>query len=100
MSSWIGLGGGAVLVVALLAVGNATATAAPASRGHHVERTNVVPATDLSARRRAHRHAHSYRNAYRGYVQPHYYARPYYYRPDGIAPFFPFRYGYGLDPSW
>lgn len=101
MSSWIGLGGGAVVVVALLAIGDPAAATAPALHNQDVTPTiDTVAATDLSARRRTHRHVRSYRKPYRGDVQPHYYARPYYYRPDGIAPFFPFRYGYGLDPSW
>ena len=97
MRSWIGLGGGAVVVVALLAIGNAAAAAAPASRRSDVTQAcgHRAPATDLSARRRAHRHVGPHRTPIAVDVRPHYYARPYYYRPDGIAPFFPFRYGYG-----
>jgi Ni/Co efflux regulator RcnB len=98
MRSGIGLAAAAALGVALLAIGNVAATAAPASRGHGVTRSaDVAVATDLSARRRAHRHHH---RTYRVSKHPSYYARPSYYRPGGMAPFFPFHYGYGLEPSW
>jgi hypothetical protein len=57
--------------------------------------------TDISARRRIHRSYRHYRpRVYvRGPYQP-YYGRPSYYVPQGPAPFFPFGFGYGLDPSW
>jgi hypothetical protein len=58
-------------------------------------------ATDVSA---AHRTGRSHRRRHhrpRVYVQGrHYYERPTYYVPQGPAPFFPFGFGYGLDPSW
>jgi len=98
MKSWTSLCGAAALMAAMLAAGNAIA--APASRVVDVApAADRAPATDLSARRRVHRHVRHHRRAYRA-SQPAYYARPYYYRPDGMAPFFPFRYGYGLEPSW
>jgi hypothetical protein len=56
-------------------------------------------ATDVSAAHRSgHRHRH---HRPRVYVHGrHYYERPTYYVPQGPAPFFPFGFGYGLDPSW
>jgi hypothetical protein len=103
MRPWIDFGRAAALVVAMLALGSAAGNAAPVAHGDAqnagIARMDVAPATDLSARRRAHRHVRHHRRGYRA-SQPAYYARPYYYRPDGMAPFFPFRYGYGLEPSW
>jgi hypothetical protein len=59
--------------------------------------------SDISAARRVHRghrHRHHRPRVYvRGPYRP-YYERPTYYVPQGSAPFFPFGFGYGLDPSW
>jgi hypothetical protein len=101
MKSWIALCGGAALMAAMLAGGNAAANAAPVSRVLDVAPVaDRAPATDLSARRRAHRPVRHQRRAYRAPKQPSYYARPSYYRPGGMAPFFPFHHGYGMEPSW
>ncbi len=51
-------------------------------------------ATDLSARR-YHRH---HERAYVAPDEPHYYARPYYYRPYPYGVLYPFVLGYG--PWW
>lgn len=63
----------------------------------------VAALTDAGAARRAHRshrHRHHRPRVYvRGPYRP-YYERPNYYVPQGPAPFFPFGFGYGLDPSW
>jgi len=101
MKSWTSLCGGAALMAAILSGGNAVAIAAPASRVLDVApATERAPATDLSASRRAHRHVRHHRRGYHASKPRSYYARPSYYRPDGMAPFFPFHYGYGMEPSW
>ncbi len=66
--------------------------------------------TDFSARHRGHAHkqramrGHKYRVSHRhrgARAAPAYGAQPYGYRPDGMAPFFPFGFGgYGFQPSW
>ena len=94
----------AAAVTALFAVATIDrATASSHATG--VAETSEVP-TDVSAARRvhrvhrAHRHRHHRPRVYvRGPYRP-YYERPYYYVPQGPAPFFPFNSGYGLDPSW
>jgi hypothetical protein len=62
-----------------------------------------VALTDVSAAQRghrSHRHRHHRPRVYvRGPYRP-YYQRPSYYVPQGPAPFYPFGFGYGLDPSW
>jgi len=76
--------------------------AVAASRSGALIATSVA-LTDVSAARRVHRghrHRHHPPRVYvRGPYRP-YYERPYYYVPQGSAPFFPFGFGYGLDPSW
>jgi hypothetical protein len=65
-----------------------------------------MPLTDIGAARRAHRRHRIYGPRHhrpRVYVsRPYrrYYERPSYYVPQGPTPFFPFGFGYGLDPSW
>lgn len=59
---------------------------------------------EVGAARRAHRAHRGYRHQrarvyVRGPYQP-YYGRPSYYAPGEVKPFFPFGFGYGLDPSW
>ncbi|GEC16876.1 hypothetical protein [Nitrobacter winogradskyi] len=61
---------------------------------------------EVGAARRAHPHRagrgyrHQRARVYvRGPYQP-YYGRPSYYAPGKVTPFFPFGFGYGLDPSW
>jgi hypothetical protein len=90
----------ALLGAAVLCGSSPVIAAAPGLDAKVAPAAAAAPATDFSARRRAQRHVRSTRKAYRGHVPPRYYARPYDYRPSGVAPFFPFRYGYGLDPSW
>jgi hypothetical protein len=97
MKSGLGICGAIALVIAMLSANAAGATSIPAPHYQSGPIDRVTPATDLSARRRMHRHARHSRAIRR---PPAYYARPYYYRPDGMAPFFPFHHGYGLDPSW
>ena len=79
--------------------------ATAASRVTGVAAIYGIP-TDFSAAQRSHRvnrthqHRHYRPRVYvRGPYRP-YYERPYYYVPQGPAPFFPFNSGYGLDPSW
>jgi hypothetical protein len=59
-----------------------------------VQRPQLRPATDLSARGRTRHHN---RYAYHSYYRPYYYDRPYYYTP---APYVPFNFGYGFWPWW
>ena len=93
----------AALIAALLIVTSADRASA-ATRPGIIAKS--APLTDVSAARRAH-HAHRghrhWRHRPRVYVRgPYrpYYERPTYYVPQGPAPFFPFGFGYGLDPSW
>ena len=102
MKAWIGA---ALIAVACAAPGHRGAQAAPAATPG--VRTAAAAATEFSSRHRVHRHArrHPHAPPYRRYYiyAPRgydYYARPYWYRPDGVAPFFPFGFGYGLGPSW
>ncbi|MCV0385462.1 MULTISPECIES: hypothetical protein [unclassified Nitrobacter] len=68
--------------------------------------TQPMTLTEVVAARHAHRPHRGYRlrrHRARVYVRgPYqsYYGRPDYYVPAGRAPFFPFGFGYGLDPSW
>lgn len=99
MRSCIGLGSAAALCLATLLIAPSAAGAA-SSAPLRIEIANEAkPATDISARRRVHRHVRHPRNLRRA-APPAYYARPYVYRPDAMTPFFPFYHGYGLDPSW
>lgn len=68
--------------------------------------TAAQPGTliEVGASRRAHRADRGYRHQrarvyVRGPYQP-YHGRPSYYAPGEVKPFFPFGFGYGLDPSW
>jgi hypothetical protein len=67
--------------------------------------TQPVTPTEVGSARSTHRSHHENRYTHhraRVYVRGPY--RPYYGRPDYYvprpAPFFPFGFGYGLDPSW
>jgi hypothetical protein len=67
--------------------------------------TQPVTPTEVGSARSTHRphqenrHRHHRARVYvRGPYRP-YYGRPDYYAPRP-APFFPYGYGYGLDPSW
>jgi hypothetical protein len=93
MKAWIG----AALLAAALTLGAPAATPARAMQPEVAHRADG--ATEFSARRRHQRVHRHYRQ--RHVYAPVYYARPYHYRPyRGVAPFFPFGFGYGLDPSW
>jgi hypothetical protein len=104
MRAWMGM----AIVAVLGAAAPAAALPAPGGDQHAV---TAAAATDVSARQRRHhakhRHArrhpppayrHTYVYAPRGYYD--YYARPHWYRPNAVAPFFPFGFGWGLGPSW
>jgi hypothetical protein len=89
MKAWIT----GALVTATLTFGGA---AHPAKAVARQLAGPVDAATEFSARRRLHRAPRHYR-----VYAPVYYERPSYYRPyRGLPPFFPFGFGYGLDPSW
>jgi hypothetical protein len=98
---------GVSLAAALVAFfGLASIERAEAASRSGADAAQSMALTDVGAARRAH-HAHRrYRHRHhrpRVYVRgPYrsYYERPYYYVPQGPAPFFPFGFGYGLDPSW
>jgi hypothetical protein len=95
MKAWIG----AALVAAAVMLGTPAVTRATAMEPQMARAANAVDATEFSARRRHHRAHRHYRQLH--VYAPAYYARPYYYRPyRGLTPFFPFGFGYGLDPSW
>lgn len=111
MRAWIG----ATIVAAALAAGStASARGAPSPqtsppRTEIAHTAAVAAVTEFSSRRRhprAQRHVHRHRPPYRRqYVYAprgyDYYARPHWYRPHGVTPFFPFGpWGYGLGPSW
>jgi hypothetical protein len=102
MKTFVGMG--FVATIAMLFVVT-SADRASAAAGSEVMTTSVK-LTDVSAARRvrhAHRRHHYRHHRARVYVRsPYrpYYERPSYYVPQGPAPFFPFGFGYGLDPSW
>lgn len=92
---------GAGLVAAAIYAGTIGISSAASARQAGAETSHHHVSSDVSARRRIH-HAHR-RHRPRVYVRgPYrpYYQRPTYYVPQGPAPFFPFGFGYGLDPSW
>jgi hypothetical protein len=101
MKTYFGVGLVAAVVVFCGALSFNSATAS--SRSGAATFRSIV-STDISAARRvrrghrSHRH-HRPRVYVRSPYQP-YYERPDYYVPRGPAPFFPFGFGYGLDPSW
>jgi hypothetical protein len=98
---------GVSLAAAIVALsGAASIERAEAGSRSDAVATRSMALTDVGAARRAHRmhrrhrHRHHRPRVYvRGPYQP-YYERPSYYVPQGPAPFFPFGFGYGLDPSW
>jgi hypothetical protein len=103
MKTYLGMG----LAAAIMALSSVApvggAEAAP--RSVAVAAQSMSP-TDVGAARRVRRgyrirgHRHYRPRVYvRGHYRP-YYERPGYYVPRGPAPFFPFGFGYGLDPSW
>lgn len=98
MKTYLGVSLAAAIMAFCGAVSIDTATAAS---GSGVAATRFAASTDFSAARRAHRarRHHRPRVYVRGPYRP-YYERPRYYVPRGPAPFFPFGFGYGLDPSW
>lgn len=101
MKTYLGVSLAAAVVVFCGALSIETATAAS---GSGVATARPATSTDISAARRVHRghrsHRHHRPRVYvRSPYQP-YYERPDYYVPRGPAPFFPFGFGYGLDPSW
>ena len=96
MKTWIGA---AILTVALAVgdpLGTASAAAAPAKPT--MQAADAQRATDFSARRHHQRYHHGHRTYSR--PQPHYYARPYYYRPYPYASPAPFTFGFGFGPGW
>jgi hypothetical protein len=97
---WIGV---AIMASGLVISGPAATGSAAADNskvGLHaagLHATNASKATDLSARRRV---RHDRHDAYRSYDRPHYYDRPYDYRPYPYAAPVPFFLGFGFGPSW
>ncbi|MBS0528018.1 MAG: hypothetical protein JSS22_01325 [Proteobacteria bacterium] len=100
MKSLFGVSLAAAIVALAGMISTGRATAAP--RSEAILATPVAM-TDIGAARRVHhgrRHRHHRARVYvRGPYRP-YYERPYYYVPQALPPFFPFGFGYGLDPSW
>uniref|UniRef100_Q07UT9 Uncharacterized protein n=1 Tax=Rhodopseudomonas palustris (strain BisA53) TaxID=316055 RepID=Q07UT9_RHOP5 len=100
----IGICATAALLAAALLLESPAAFAASftpvADTAHTAHTADIAPSTDLSARRRADRSIRKHRRAFRASKRPAYSARPSYDRPGGMAPFFPFHHGYGLEPSW
>jgi hypothetical protein len=83
---------GAAVIAAVLAFGGPAAVAARAATPQaKLQMATTSGAIDFSARRRYYR---PYRPA------PHYYARPYYYRPYPYYAPAPFPFGFGFGPSW
>ncbi|MFT4278677.1 MAG: hypothetical protein QM576_20210 [Rhodopseudomonas sp.] len=102
MRAWIG----AAILAATLGVGG---PAGAASHPAKAPGASAAQATDISARQRKphvrHRHVHRHPPPHRTYVYAprrayDYNAHPHWYRPDPVAPFFPFGFGWGLGPSW
>jgi hypothetical protein len=102
MKTFVGVSFAATIAVLFVV---ASADRASAAAGPEALATSAK-LTDVSAARRArhvHRRHHYRHHRPRVYVRgPYrpYYERPTYYVPQGPAPFFPFGFGYGLDPSW
>jgi hypothetical protein len=100
MKRWIGA---AVMAAGLVLFGQAAserAAAANSKVGLHaagLHATDASKATDLSARRRIRHYRH---DAYRPYDRPHYYDRPFDYRPYPYAAPVPFFLGFEFGPSW
>ncbi|AVT74308.1 hypothetical protein RPPS3_02450 [Rhodopseudomonas palustris] len=108
MRTWIGA---AIVATALGVAGPAGATPVSTAQAPSVTAPGVTTsqATDISARQRKphakHRHVRRHAPPHRTYVYGprgsyDYNARPHWYRPDPVSPFFPFSYGWGLGPSW
>ena len=98
---------GVSLVAAIMALSGAASVEGAEVAPRSVAATaQPMPLTDVGAVRRAqhaHRRYHHRHHRPRVYVSgPYrpYYERPSYYVPQGPTPFFPFGFGYGLDPSW
>ena len=97
MKTWIKAAIATAAVTVILAVGGPVAS----SRGCCASMIEAnggrkrLPrgATDFSARRH-------YRRYYRHVYRPHYYARPYYYRPYPYYAPAPFPFGFGFGPRW
>jgi hypothetical protein len=97
MTTWIGAAIVTAAVAVTLAVGVPIATAAPSKPT--IPKADSQSAIDFSARRYQRRyHRHDYRSY--GRPQPHYYARPYYYRPYPYSVPAPFTFGFGFGPGW
>jgi hypothetical protein len=94
----------AAAIVALF--GTASIEGAEAAPRSVAATTESKALTDVGAARRArhryriHGHRHHRPRVYVSGPYRPYYERPSYYVPQGPTPFFPFGFGYGLDPSW
>jgi hypothetical protein len=101
MKTYLGVSLAAAIVALSGTASIEGAEAAPRSVAVH-----SMALTDVGAARRAHRghrihrHRHHRPRVYVSGPYRSYYERPSYYVPQGPTPFFPFGFGYGLDPSW
>lgn len=98
MKTYLGM---SLAVVIMTLSGAASVHSAEATVRARAIAAQSAAVTDVSA---VHRSGRSYRHPHhrpRVYVHGRrYYERPAFYVPRGPAPFFPFGFGYGLDPSW
>jgi hypothetical protein len=92
---WLGI----ALLAGALAVAAPMAQAAAAPAQIARQKVDAAKASDFSARRYHRRdYRYGYGTDYTSY--PHYYARPYYYRPYPYSSPAPFTFGFGFGPLW
>ena len=98
MTTWIGAAI-ATAAVTFAISGLATTASAAAPAKPTTLTADSQRAVDFGPRRY---HRRDDRHGYRTYSrpQPHYYARPYYYRPYPYSVPAPFTFGFGFGPGW